>query len=141
MRRLWWLAVGALVLVVLALVLWVGRTERLKMLDRDRVASSESVCLPLENIQEAQVNCVLGRHDLPDPEDAWEAGWPIGGEGGTTRHCLRCGRLFRLAPREWIDVQAEKDAWEREAQERARVHAEASKRVEAWEARRAADGP
>jgi len=94
----------------------------------------------IENREEAKMSCVLGRHDLPDPEDAWEAGWPIGGEGGTTRHCLRCGRLFRLAPREWIDVQAEKGAWEREAQERARVHAEASKRVEAWEARRAAEG-
>jgi len=143
MRRLWWLAVGALVLVVLALVLWVGRTERLKMLGRDRVASSESAYLPLENIQEAQANCALGTHDLPDPEDAWEAGWPIGPmgmRGGTVKECLRCGRSFRLAPGAWIDIQAEKDAWDREHRKKVKLEEAACKRVKAWEARQAQGG-
>ena len=83
--------------------------------------------------------CCLGLHDLPDPEDAWEVGWPIG-IGGAVKVCQRCGRAFRLALDKWIDIQDEEDAWDRERRKRVKREADARERVEAWEARQAKGG-
>ncbi len=43
-------------------------------------------------IERSAVRCGVNLHDLPDAEDAWNAGWGT----GTEARCLKCGRSFRL---------------------------------------------
>ena len=74
--------------------------------------------------------CKLGIHNLPDPNDAWHAGWAT---RATEAQCLRCGQWFILGNSAWMPSTAHVAERDRIIQEWGeRKESEAAKRVEIW---------